>query len=184
MGRMCRVSIPASLPPSGLTMGYFDGNTVTAYWNYAQHFAMSDHQFGSVFGPSTPGAINLASGTTNGVVNDQNAGGDIVPDGNGGFTMVSDPLPVGDACSSTSDALVHMTGRNIGDLLTESKISWGFFQGGFDLTAINSNGTTGCRRSNTSVAKLLKRDQDAIRKRLIATAVTPLGTDPHDRNRA
>jgi len=143
---------------SGLTMGYFDGNTVTAYWNYAQHFAMSDHQFGSVFGPSTPGAINLASGTTNGVVNDQNAGGDIVPDGNGGFTMVSDPLPVGDACSSTSDALVHMTGRNIGDLLTESKISWGFFQGGFDLTAINSNGTTGCRRSNTSVAKLLKRD--------------------------
>ena len=30
---------------SGLTMGYFDGNTVTAYWNYAQHFAMSDQQF-------------------------------------------------------------------------------------------------------------------------------------------
>jgi phospholipase C len=143
---------------TGLTMGYFDGNTVTAYWNYAQHFAMSDHQFGSVFGPSTPGAINLVSGTTNGVVNDQNGDGDIVPDGNGGFTMVSDPLPVGDACSSTSDALVHMTGQNIGDLLTQSNISWGFFQGGFDLAAVNSNGSTGCRRSNTSVAKVPKRD--------------------------
>jgi phospholipase C len=25
-----------------ITMGYFDGNTVTAVWNYAQNFAMSD----------------------------------------------------------------------------------------------------------------------------------------------
>ena len=40
-------------------MGYYDGNTVTALWNYAQHFAMSDNFFGTTFGPSTPGAINL-----------------------------------------------------------------------------------------------------------------------------
>src|SRR6516225_11418773 len=26
----------------GLAMGYYDGNTVTALWNYAQHFALSD----------------------------------------------------------------------------------------------------------------------------------------------
>ena len=26
-------------------MGYFDGNTVTAYWNYAQHFALSDNSY-------------------------------------------------------------------------------------------------------------------------------------------
>jgi len=25
------------------TLGYYDGNTVTALWNYAQHFAMSDN---------------------------------------------------------------------------------------------------------------------------------------------
>jgi hypothetical protein len=31
-------------------MGYYDGNTVTALWNYAQHFAMSDNFFGSNFG--------------------------------------------------------------------------------------------------------------------------------------
>ena len=35
-------------------MGYYDGNTVTAFWNYAQHFAMSDNSFNTVFGPSTP----------------------------------------------------------------------------------------------------------------------------------
>src|SRR5262245_18836670 len=43
-------------------MGYYDGNTVTGLWNYAQHFAMNDNSFSSVFGPSTPGALNLISG--------------------------------------------------------------------------------------------------------------------------
>ena len=47
-------------------MGYFDGNTVTALWNYAQHFAMSDNSFWYTFGPSTPGALNLISGQTHG----------------------------------------------------------------------------------------------------------------------
>lgn len=143
---------------TGLTMGYFDGNTVTAYWNYAQHFAMSDRQFDVVFGPSTPGAINLISGQTNGAVNDQNAEGGMVEDGNGGFTLIADPQPSGDICSTTSDGLAHMTGRNIGNLLTEASVSWGFFQGGFDLTVVNPNGTTGCRRSSQSLAKLNKRD--------------------------
>src|SRR4051794_37672892 len=48
----------------GLTMGYYDGNTVTGLWNYAQHFAMSDNFYNTTFGPSTPGALNLASGQT------------------------------------------------------------------------------------------------------------------------
>ena len=48
----------------GLVMGYFDGNTVTAMWNYAQHFAMNDNSYGTNFGPSTPGVLNLVSGTT------------------------------------------------------------------------------------------------------------------------
>ncbi|MGH9588728.1 MAG: phospholipase C [Acidobacteriaceae bacterium] len=150
---------PGVLATSGLTMGYFDGNTVTAYWNYAQHYAMSDHQFDTVFGPSTPGAINLISGQTNGVVNDQNAQGGIVQDGYSGFTLISDPNPVGDICSSTSDALAHMTGRNIGDLLTAANVSWGWFQGGFDLSVVNSNGSTGCRRNTLSqVTKIRSRD--------------------------
>ena len=39
-------------------MAYFDGNTVTALWNYAQNFAMSDNSYDTTFGPSTPGALN------------------------------------------------------------------------------------------------------------------------------
>ena len=48
----------------GLVMDYYDGNTVTALWNYAQNFAMSDNNWDTTFGPSTPGALNLISGQT------------------------------------------------------------------------------------------------------------------------
>ena len=55
----------------GQVMGYFDGNTVTAIWNYAQNYAMSDNMFGDQFGPSTPGAINMFAGQTNGFTADR-----------------------------------------------------------------------------------------------------------------
>ena len=41
-------------------MGYFDGNTVTAFWNYAQNYAMSDNAWTDDFGPSTPGALKCS----------------------------------------------------------------------------------------------------------------------------
>jgi phospholipase C len=135
---------------TGLTMGYYDGNTVTALWNYAQHYAMSDRFFGTTFGPSTLGALNLVAGQTNGVVNDGNAAGNMVSDGNGGYTLTRNAAPVNDICSSTSGALVHMTGRNVGDLLNAAAVTWGFFHEGFDTSVANVNGTTGCRRSNRS----------------------------------
>jgi phospholipase C len=142
----------------GLVMGYYDGNTVTALWNYAQHFAMSDNAYSSTFGPSTPGAVNLISGQTNGAVgfaasNGSNPGNtinNIVADGQGGFTMFGDSDPHGDVCSSTTSPTNEMTGKNVGDLLNARNITWGWFQGGFNLTAVNANGTTGCTRSSTS----------------------------------
>lgn len=134
---------------TGLTMGYFDGNTVTALWNYAQRYAMSDRFFGTTFGPSTVGAINLISGQTNGVVNDGNAEGMMVADGNGGYTLFANADPVEDSCAGQT-VIIHMTGKNVGDLLNAAGVTWGFFAEGFDTKVMNSNGTTGCRRSNTS----------------------------------
>jgi phospholipase C len=145
---------PNGQPTSGLVMGYYDGNTVTAYWNYAQRFAMSDNSYGSNFGPSTPGAINLISGQTNGVIDQVNASADIVSDGGSGFTLVSDADPVGDVCSTTTGAVVALSGQNVGDLLNAAGISWGFFEGGFDLSVKNANGTTGCARSTTSTVTM------------------------------
>jgi phospholipase C len=144
---------PAGSPivaTTGLAMGYYDGNTVTALWNYAQRYAMSDNSYNTTFGPSTPGAINLISGQTNGVTTDVNAGGATIGDGNGGVTLISDADPVADVCSTTTGELVRFSGKNVGDLLNTAGVTWGFFEGGFDLTVTNSNGTTGCKRSTTS----------------------------------
>jgi len=144
----------AGPPPgnSSLVLGYFDGNTVTALWNYAQHFAMSDNSYSTTFGPSTPGALNLISGQTNGVAATLNGTGDEVDGGSGSLTVIGDPDPIGDTCSSKTRNQVQMKGTNIGDLLSAAGVGWGSFMGGFNLTTINPNGTTGCSRSSDNLA--------------------------------
>ena len=151
--------MPSSIGPQ-LVMGYYDGNTVTAMWNYAQHFAMNDNSYTTVFGPSTPGAINLISGQTNGFdvsVNVVDSSGNLlhstheVKDGVGNYSEIGDGDPYADVCSNTSIDMITMHGQNIGDLLNARNISWGSFMGGFDLTMTNPNGTTGCNRSTAPV---------------------------------
>ena len=133
-------------------LGYFDGNTVTGLWNYAQNFSMNDNAWTDSFGPSTPGAINVISGTTSGA--DKLIPGDTIADGQGKFTMINDGDPQGDICSTNASITATMAGKNIGDLLNAAKITWGGFMGGFDLTAKNANGTGGdpakCTRSTVS----------------------------------
>jgi phospholipase C len=73
-------------------MGYYDRNTVTALWNYAQRFAMSDNSYGTNFGPSTDGALNLISGQLNGVSDQINATADVVPDGGGEYTLTQSEI--------------------------------------------------------------------------------------------
>jgi phospholipase C len=136
---------------TGLVMGYYDGNTVTGLWNYAQHFALSDNSYGTTFGPSSVGVMNLVSGQTNGVVPYLNGTGDFVPGGpDGSLTNIGDPDPLGDVCSSPTRNQAQMGGVTIGDLLNSAGITWGGFMGGFNLSIENPNGTTGCARSTTS----------------------------------
>src|SRR5258707_9432260 len=129
-------------------MGYYDGNTVTGLWNYAQFFAMSDNSYSTTFGPSTPGVINLVSGQTNGTTATLNGTGDEVIGGSdGSLTVVGDPDPIGDVCSNPLRNQVTMGSHNIGDLLTAAGITWGSFMGGFNLSIVNPNGTTVCSPS-------------------------------------
>jgi phospholipase C len=132
----------------GQVMGYYDGNTVTALWNYAQNYAMSDNAWADQYGPSTPGAVNMFSGQTNGFVQTIGSGG-LLADGAGGFTLTGDIDPAGDACSSKSSQAMS-NARNIGDLLNAATVPWGNFYGGFNLQTINANGSTGCGRSTVS----------------------------------
>ena len=150
-------SPPLNTP--GLVLGYFDGNTVTAYWNYAQHYALNDNAFGTTFGPSYIGAQNLIAGQNNGVIasnaapgkkGGSNLDGDITSDGNGGITAVSDPQPLGDKCSKYG--AIEVGGKNIGDLMNEAGVTWGFFQGGFDLSMTGDRDSKECDRATNSKA--------------------------------
>jgi phospholipase C len=126
-------------PDKSTVMGYFDGNTVTALWNYAQQFAMSDNFFNTTYGPSTPGALNLVSGNTYGVLAagspptptlpnstipnapgiDQTTGlpgfktvtlaGSDSNGNTGGGSVVGDPRPAGDDCNPLGSTQVAIT---------------------------------------------------------------------------
>ncbi len=156
---------PAGIGSKALVMGYYDGNTVTALWNYAQHYAMNDNSYTTQFGPSTPGALNLISGQTNGIADQLNvlngSGGLAHPThetfGDGAHTVaniteIGDGDPKFDVCSNPTIDQVLMSGRNIGDMLSARNITWGSFMGGFDLTVVNPNGTTGCARETNPAA--------------------------------
>jgi phospholipase C len=147
--------------PKTDVMGYFDGNTVTALWNYAQHFAMSDSHFGTVSGATILGHINLISGQTHGAV------GFIAPPGAVGVVPVPPPPAVpttlkdssnnyliyqGTIVANTNTAFdntatkkqrFYMTGKNVGDLLNAKGVSWGWFSGGFREPIPTHNGTPG-----------------------------------------
>ncbi len=60
--------VPTGAGSNAAVMSYYDGNTVTALWNYAQHYAMSDNAYGTTYGPSTPGALNVTSAQTYGAI--------------------------------------------------------------------------------------------------------------------
>lgn len=129
----------------GLVMDYYDGNTVTALWNYAQHFAMSDNSYSTTFGPSTPGALNLVSGQIWGAIStdpQNDTYGVVSPDPTTHVgAVVNDPDPTYDDCSNNY-AHVSMidTNKNVGDLLNAKGISWGWFEGGFaDCGASHKN---------------------------------------------
>src|SRR6202790_954885 len=49
-------------------LNYYDGNTVQALWNYAQHYSMSDNSFSTNYGPTVPGHANIISGNTHGII--------------------------------------------------------------------------------------------------------------------
>lgn len=168
---------PEPVPPGGSSnyaaMDYYDGNTVTGLWNYAQRYAMSDNAYGTTYGPSTPGALNVTSAQTYGsicgptwaTINDSACqapagldtsdpassnikAGSAQPAGPG--TDYSDTDPTYDICSylpsseggdgGAAASTLTMGGKNIGDELTASGTTWGWFEGGFDNGYVPGHG--------------------------------------------
>jgi phospholipase C len=153
-----------SYGPNGIVMDYYDGNTVTALWNYAQHYTLNDNSYSTQFGPSTPGAINVISGQTHGATA---VGGSQSSSAIANGTDISDVDPAYDLCSNPSSAAntgtlpgnpnvsgdtvpepngvtMSMSGPNIGNLLNHKSISWGWFEGGFTPTGTTTGGFPIC----------------------------------------
>ena len=170
----CRSTTPGAYWSPGLVMDYYDGNTVTALWNYAQNYALGDNNFDTQFGPSTPGALNLVSGNTGAsyAVSPTNINKKIADPGtvsalnsDGLGTIYADLDPAYDDCSNDSHAssensfpLGVSTGPNIGNLLNARHITWGWFQGGFAPTGTNAAGFAVCGSSHTNIAGAVVQD--------------------------
>jgi phospholipase C len=108
-------TIPGSPNSSpGIGMDYYDGNSVTGLWNYAQHYAMSDNSWDASFGPTMIGGLNMFGGTTFSTVT--------------GSAYISNDNPEFDDIDGQSGI---MGGNNIGTLMNAKNVSWGWFEGGF-----------------------------------------------------
>jgi phospholipase C len=172
----CLASVGNTSPVTGPqpnygVMDYFDGNTVTALWNYAQNFAMSDAFYGTGYGQSDVGAINIAGANTFGAtcgdgthvvapsgvtlpqcpqgVGTATPGVDQPP---GPGTMIGDVDPSFDGCSNNSAGTgntIAMGGNNVGDLLDSAHVTWGWFEGGFAPTGTTSAGLPVCGQNVT-----------------------------------
>lgn len=150
MDKFVQSSSGSSCTDKSIVMDYYDGNTVTALWNYAQFYAMSDNSYNTTFGPSTPGVLNLVSGQIHG------ATPAAMPGVVNNATVIGDADPTYDACSSAPT--VAMSGKNVGDMLNAKNITWGWFQGGFKPT---STSPVTCSSSHQNIGGAVVTDYSA-----------------------
>jgi phospholipase C len=143
--------------PPGIVMDYYDGNTVTGLWNYAQNYAMSDNNWDTTFGPSTEGAIDVSSGLSSHGSAVTTSGTKTSDPGavTKGGTIYGDIDPYYDQCSDSNHTSSNpegvLTGQNIGDLLNAKHITWGWFQGGFVPSSHNKGGAV-CGKTSENIA--------------------------------
>jgi phospholipase C len=154
--------------PGGSNMGYYDGNTVTAIWNYAQHFAMSDNFFATEFGTTSMGHFNLISGQTHQTsvasIAGKVANGSVIANLNAGF----------DDCGGTGT--IQMTSKNVGDLLTGAGVTWGWFYDTFARIGSNADGTAICNpKYNNHYAPFLYYKSTSNPHHLPPSAVDQIG---------
>ncbi len=143
-----------------LTMSHEDCTTVPFLWMYAHRFALYDHIFQAMYGPSTPGNIDLIAGQTgltqmerhpNETIKSIDATGEPVlidadPDF-GPYAFPSDALGEHQLDQTYATLMLSLSGRNasqvkvdtgdvkddIGELekLNHKAVSWGWYQEGF-----------------------------------------------------
>lgn len=115
-----------------IAMGYYDYNSIPALWQYAQHYAMADHWFQPVYGPSTPGALYLVAAQSG-----NNSSAAITGDPPPAFAPYGGDNPVYKGNYSVAPVLTY---QNIGDELSSAGRTWAWYQGGWDDANAVPNG--------------------------------------------
>jgi phospholipase C len=160
-----------------LSMAYYDGNTVTGLWNYAQHFSMSDNNFDTEFGTTVMGHLNLISGQTHTTsvttISGKVANGSVIANVEAGF----------DDCVTTANGTpVQMTSANVGDLLNAKGISWGWFYADFPQSKNNQPITTCPSAYNSHYDPFQYYKTTSNQHHLPPTSVAAIGTSADQAN--
>ncbi len=164
-----------------LSMGYYDGNTVTALWNYAQYFAMSDNYFDTEFGVTEEGHQNLVAGQTHTAsALPASAAGKVV----NGSIIANVEAGVDDCVvASSKTAPVIMTSQNIGDLMNAAGLSWGWFYGDFPesggstpITSTQCSDTPSGNTYNSHYTPFMYYETTSNRHHLSPSSAAAIGT--------
>lgn len=92
-------------------MSFYDYHEVPAYWLLARRYALADHWFQPIFGPSAPNHLELVAGYSGGRKDDANP-------------------PYGPHVDCSRPCAPPLAGQNIGDRLSAAGVDWGWYQGG------------------------------------------------------
>lgn len=150
-----------------LTMAHEDCDTVPFLWKYAHGFSLYDHFFQGMYGPSTPGNIDLIAAQTGQTQWARNATQQVAPNNQGpGVPVVDDEEPafgpypgsppaVRQYDQTYATVLLTLSGekatqakndsddihRDISSLAKEGKpaVPWGWYQEGFTMDSKSSS---------------------------------------------
>jgi phospholipase C len=164
-----------------LPMGYYDGNTVTALWNYAQHYAMSDNFFGTEYGTTVMGHLNLISGQTHGAT--AGPGSISISKAVVNGSVIGNINPAWDDCGTPStSATAQMSGLNVGNLLTDANVTWGWFYADFAAVSFSGGIPTCDATYNGHYDPFLYYQSTSNPQHLPPSSVSAIGTNADQAN--
>lgn len=160
-----------------LSMAYYDGNTVTALWNYAQYFAMSDNFYDSEFGTTVMGHQNLIAGQTHTTsvttISGKVANGSVIANVEAGYD---------DCVTAANGTPVQMSSRTIGDLLNAQGVTWGWFYADFPQSTNNQPITTCPSSYNSHYDPFMYYQSTSNPHHLPPSSVNVIGTSADQAN--
>ena len=113
------------------TMGYYNGEDIPSYWDYAVNFVLDDNFFSSLMGPSLPNHLYIASGSS---------GDGTVSNPRRYYWIVNGSVINNDSASGPNFRMYEPLDLSWSPLvqeLTQSGVSWKWYTGAPDPTALS-----------------------------------------------